>query len=168
MNDPLPSSPWTASKNYQEIRNYSNNRTAISRSAMNDLRRRLTFTQLRFHCSKQQRRTFHVITAANSTGEAVVQYFSGQTDDRPKACGSFVTMEDDNSQLASSCHLWGNNDTWGTESNKFRHQMYRHATYISQGYNANWVIFPSSDGKKQCDDDTNDVSTGDFWKIFVR
>lgn len=137
---------------------------------MKILRIRLTFTQLRFHCSKQQRHAFHVITVANSTGEAVVQYFSGQTDEQPKACGSFVRMEDDNSQLASSCHLWGNkdNDKWEMETNKNSHPMYRHAAYIRQGHNANWVIFPTSDGKKQCDDCTNDVSTGDFWKIFVR
>ena len=34
------------------------------------------------HCSKQQGRTFHVTTAANSSGESVVQYFSGQTNTR--------------------------------------------------------------------------------------
>lgn len=63
---------------------------------------------MRFHCSKEQGRTFHVITAANSTGEAVVQYFSGQSDTLPASCGSFIMMEDDNSELAKKCSKWGN------------------------------------------------------------
>ena len=37
----------------------------------------LSFTQLRLYCSKKNGRTFHVTTADNITGEAVVQYFSG-------------------------------------------------------------------------------------------
>ena len=74
---------------------------------MKELRSNVSFTQLRFFCSKQQGSTFHVTTAANSTGEAVVQYFSGQTDARPDACGSFVRMEDDNSAMAQVCKEWG-------------------------------------------------------------
>ena len=62
------------------ISNHYNNQTFLTKSAMNELRTHLALTQLRFHCSKQQGRTFHVATVANSTGEAVVQYFSGQTD----------------------------------------------------------------------------------------
>ncbi|RMX39240.1 hypothetical protein pdam_00022906 [Pocillopora damicornis] len=53
---------------------------------MKELRRHLSFTQLRFHCRKKQGRTFHVVTASNSSGEAVVRYFSGQTDEQPDAC----------------------------------------------------------------------------------
>ena len=74
---------------------------------MKELRSNVSFTQLRFYCSKQQGSTFHVTTAANSTGEAVVQYFSGQTDARSDACGSFVRMEDDNSAMAKVCKKWG-------------------------------------------------------------
>ena len=43
-------------------------------------------------------------TAANSSGEAVVKYFVGQTDVQPSACHSFVRMEDDNSKLAQLCN----------------------------------------------------------------
>ena len=35
-----------------------------------------------------------MITASNSSGKAVVQYFSGQADEQPDACGSFVCMID--------------------------------------------------------------------------
>ncbi|KAL9956971.1 hypothetical protein ACROYT_G038542 [Oculina patagonica] len=72
-----------AETSYRGISNHHNNRTGITKSAMNELRTQLNFTELRFHCSKQKRRTFHVTTVANTPGEAVVQYFSGQTDEMP-------------------------------------------------------------------------------------
>ena len=94
---------WDPETTYRGISNYHNNRMAILLGAMKELRTHLSFTQLRFYCSKQQGRTFHVTTVANSTGEVVVQYFSGQTDVQPDACGSFVRMENDNSRLAGVC-----------------------------------------------------------------
>ena len=98
---------------YSGIRNYQNNQMGITTSAMTHLRARLNFIQMRFHCSKEQGRTFHVITAANSTGEAVVQYFSGQSDTLPASCGSFITMEDDSSNDGS--HYVGK---WGHHRKK--------------------------------------------------
>ena len=78
----------------------------LQKSAMKELRRHLSFTQLRFHCRKKEGRTFHVVTASNTSGEAV--YFSGQTDEQPDACGSFVRLKwDDNSKLADICKDWG-------------------------------------------------------------
>ena len=77
---------------------------------MKELRTHLSFTQLRFHCSKNKGRTLHLTTASNSSGEAVVQYFSGQTDANPKACGSCVRMNDDNSMLAADCNQWHNKE----------------------------------------------------------
>ena len=92
---------------YRGIGSYHNNKTVLTKSAMKELWTHLSFTQLRFHCSKQQGRTFHVTTVANSTGEAVVQFFSGQSDVQPDACGSFVRMDDDNSKAAKVCQDWG-------------------------------------------------------------
>ena len=46
-----------------------------------------------FHCQKKQGRTFHMVTASNSSGEPVVQYFSGQTGEQLDACGSFVRFK---------------------------------------------------------------------------
>ena len=79
----------------------------LTKDAMNELRTHLSFTQLRFHCSKLQGRTFHVTTVANRTGEAVVQYFSGQTNVQPVSCGLFVSMRNDNSGLTGNCEKWG-------------------------------------------------------------
>ena len=105
-----PSSPQMSVKtSYRENSSYHNNQTFLTKSAMNELRTHLSFTQLRFHCSKQRGRMFHVTTVANSTGEAVVQYFSGQTNVQPDACGSFVRMENDNSRLAGVCSQRGFN-----------------------------------------------------------
>ena len=118
MDSSIPPPDWTAETAYRGISNYHNNRMGITPTAMKELRAHLSFTQLRFHCSKQQGRTFHVTTVANSTGEAVVQYFSGQANVLPASCGSFVRMEDDNSYLAQKCSEWGNDGShyvgkWG-------------------------------------------------------
>ena len=92
--------------------NCQNKSLFLKTDAMKKLRTHLSFTQLRFHCSKNKGRTLHLTTAANSSGEAVVQYFSGQTDANPKACGSFLRLNDDNSRLAADCYQWGNKQ-WG-------------------------------------------------------
>ena len=117
------------------------------------------------NCSKQHGRTFHVITAANSTGEAVVQYFSGQTDVQPDSCGSFVRVENDNSRLAGACGQWGyygNTGKWGVGRNEDR--LYIRAAVI-QHYQ--WLLRPHY-SRLRCDEDKSSVSAGDFWKVYVR
>lgn len=137
---------------------------------MHELRTHLAFTQLRFYCSKLQgTRTFHVTTVTDSIGQAVVEYFSGQTNVQPIACGSFVTMENDNSRLAGQCHLWGKENgvlrvgKWGhgeDQDRLIRFTIFNHANYY-------WLFLP--DGSKvRCDDLSDAVSSGDFWKVFVR
>ena len=92
-----PSSKVSVETSYRGI---GKSHMVLQKSAMKELRRHLSFTQLRFHCRKKEGRTFHVVTASNTSGEAV--YFSGQTDEQPDACGSFVRLTlDDNSKLAS-------------------------------------------------------------------
>ena len=164
-----PPSAWTAETAYSGIRNYQNNQMGITTSAMTQLRARLNFIQMRFHCSKEQGRTFHVITAANSTGEAVVQYFSGQSNTRPASCGSFITMEDDNSELAKNCSKWGNDRShyvgkWGHYNKQREFRMYDHTAFIANLHH--WIIF----GRRgKCDEGADETfSKGDFWKIFVR
>ena len=165
-----PSSPQMSVKSsYREISSCHNNQTFLTKKAMNELRTHLSFTQLRFHCSKQQGRTFHVTTVANSTGEAVVQYFSGQTDVQPDACGSFVRMENDNSIMAGVCHQWGYNGVsgytgkWGRIEDQDR--LYNHAAHVAFLYH--WLLDPGG-SRWECDDYHVGVSSGDFWKVFVR
>ena len=73
----------------------------LSKSAMTELRKHLNFTQIRFHCKKRGGRTFHITTAANSTGETAVKYLSaGETDVIPVSYSSFLIMCNDNSRLS--------------------------------------------------------------------
>ena len=135
----------------------------LSKTALNELRSHLSFTQLRFHCSKKQGRTFHVTTAANSSGEAVVQYFSGQTEVRPASCGSFVRMENDNSRMVGVCENWGADGKWGSSYNESR--LYQEAVIV--WYKYHWLLFPRW-SRWECDDFIVGVSPGDFWKVFAR
>ena len=90
-----PPSQLSVVTSYRGISDYHSNKMVITKSAMKEMYGDMKFDQLRFHCSKGQGRTFHVVTAANSSGNAVVQYFTGQTDVRPGSCGSFEKMADD-------------------------------------------------------------------------
>jgi len=157
----LSSTPPSQLPVKNSYRGINSDQMFLTKTAINELRTHLSFTQLRFYCSKQQGRTFHVITAANSSGEAVVQYFSGQTDVQPASCGSFVTMENDNSKLAGGCEKW-NNGVWGASRDQDR--LYNHAAYVN-GAN-HWLLYPG--GRWECDDFNVGVSSGDFWKVFVR
>ena len=161
----LSSLRYSYESSYHEISNCHCKSLLLTTDAMKELRTHLSFTQLRFHCSKSKGRTLHLTTAANSSGEAVVQYFSGQTDANPKACGSFVRMNDDNSMLAADCNQWRNKE-WGYSykgKNRFRVVASRGKYY--------WYLIGSL---WECDDISNDksaeyfgLSTGDFWRVFV-
>ena len=149
----------------------------LQKSAMKELRRHLSFTQLRFHCHKKQGRTFHVVTASNSSGEAVVRYFSGQTDEQPDACGSFVRLTlDDNSQLAGICKDWGRQVSgeylvgkWGHGEGQER--LYRFPVLRKKKYYLRVQLHNVDVLKKmECDDGSghNVDTNGDFWRVFVR
>ena len=142
---------------YRGISNYHNNQTFVTKSAMNELGQHLSFTQMRFHCSKQQGRTFHVVTVANSTGEAVVQYFSGETDIPPASCGSFVRMKTDNSSSVGVCSQWWWTGKWGHTLDESR--LYNHAVHVPHLYH--WLLI-SGDSRWDCDDFDNGVSTDEF------
>ena len=148
----------------------------LQKSAMKELRRHLSFTQLRFHCRKKQGRTFHVVTASNSSGEAVVQYFSGQTDEQPDACGSYVRLKwDDTSTLASICKDWGlangiyHVGKWGHGEDQNR--LYRFPAFRQFKYHLRVQLNNVGDpNEMDCDDMAYNsvISIGDFWRVFVR
>ena len=173
MESSTPPSQLPVKTSYRGI---TSDQMVLTKTAMNELRSVLSFTRLRFHCSKNKGRTFHVTTADNSTGEAVVQYFSGQTDVQPASCGSYDRMENDNSRLAGVCQEWGRERgsfkvaKWGAGFDQDR--LYNHPAFVNILYN--WALhFPfTSDGPSrrrwECDDFLVGVTTGDFWKIYVR
>ena len=165
MQSSTPPSQLPVKTSYRGI---SSDQMVLTKTAMKELSTHLPFTQLRFHCSKRQGRTFHVTTAANSAGEAVVQYFSGQTDVQPASCGSFVRMQNDNSKLAGVCEKWGWEEgvlkvgKWGHSLDQDR--LYSHPAFAVDTYH--WVL--DFYDRWECDDLRVGVSSGDFWKIFVR
>ena len=151
-------------------RGITSDQMVLTKTAMNELRTNLSFTQLRFHCSKNNGSTFHVTTAANSTGEAVVQYFSGQTNVQPASCGSYVRMENDNSSLARVCQNWGlENGVYGV--GKWGHGQNQDRLYIYPAFTVgkyHWYMNPP---KFSCDDKSDTpipTASGDFWKVYVR
>ena len=167
--------PWETS-----YRGLANNQMLLTQTAMKELRRLINFTQLRFHCKKQiPGRTIHIATVKNSSGEAVVQYFSGQTDVLPYACGSFYKLNTDNSKLANKCQRWGKDKgkynvgkwghvmdgTFGSDQNETR--LFDSAIFV--GNEQHWMV--GYQNRSECDDDERGgktVLTGDFWEIFVR
>ena len=160
------SSWWngTAEQTFQGIRNYGNGKMAITKSAMNQLRAYINFTQIRFHCSKRKGTIFHVRTTLNNKGVEVVRYFSGERDEMPDSCDSFVRMDGDNSRLAQNCAKWAYDGKWGHVRHSVgENRLYSYAAFVAYSYH--WII----GGHWKCDDDTNNnLSTGDSWKIYVR
>ena len=155
----------------------SSNQTFITTSVMKELRTYLNFTQVRFHCRKKGGRTFHIATALNSTGEAAVQYFSNQTDVMPVSCGSYLIMNDDNSFLSRACYRWGRENNnwfvgkWGHQHNFHIHQLglpenrlFDHPAFEFGKYH--FLLYLTNSW--YCDDAVVRVSSGDFWKVFVR
>ena len=155
----------------------SSNQMFITTSVMKELRTYLNFTQVRFHCKKKWGRRFHIATALNSSGDAAVQYFSGQTDVMPASCGSYLRMNDDNSKLASACNKWGFENgrvlvgKWGHGHHFHIHQLglpelrlFDHPAFLFKRYH--WLLYLAN--RWECDDAYVGVSSGDFWKVFVR
>ena len=177
MRDSTPPSPLPRETSYRGI---ANNQMLLTQTAMKELRTLLNFTQLRFHCKKQNPgRTFHIATVKNSSGEAVVQYFSGQTDVLPYACGSFYKMNDDNSELANKCQGWGKDNgrynigKWGHETNsglgsdQNETRLFNHPIFVKN--EEHWLV--GHQNRFECDDDTRGGTTvlrSGFWEIFVR
>ena len=87
---------------------------------------------------------------------------SGQTDVQPASCGSYVRMENDNSYLAGDCKKW-KNGKWGIHNAK-ENRLYNHVAYVYG--TRRWLLSPPS--VFECDDLLVGVTTGDFWKVYVR
>ena len=154
----------------------SSSQTFITTSVMKELRTYLNFTQVRFHCKKQGGRTFHIATALNSAGEAAVKYLSDPTHVMPDSCGSYLRMNDDNSYLSKSCDRWGREGgiyyvgKWGHEYlshwnyGQPANRLFDHTAFVGGLYH--WLL--GLWDRWECDDFRVGVSSGDFWKVFVR
>ena len=89
----------------------------------------------------------------------------------PVSCGSYWRMNDDNSLLSRACDLWGVENgnfhvgKWG-EASFFvtpEKRLLHHSAFVYGS--CHWTLL----GKRwECDDYLVGVSSGDFWKVFVR
>ena len=153
---------------YRKVDSYKSNNLVLKNSALNDLKTLMPFTQMRFHCRKPGGSTFHIVTTGNGTGEAVVQYFTGQTNTMPDSCGSYIKLWDDSSKLANLCADWGYENgnyhvgKWGHEGMR---ELYDHPAFTERAYH--WLTFT----RWECDDFKQSPylpPNETFWKIFVR
>ena len=157
----------TTQDDYRKIGDFKSKALILTNNALFELQKHLAFKQLRFHCYKRGVRTFHVATIANSTGESVIRYFTGQTEEFPQASGSFTRLPEDNSQLALSPADWGKEG--GTyRVGKWSHQgkkaLWDHVVLIQN--KAHWLLESS---RWECDDyNPPTPPVGSFWKIYVR
>ena len=94
----------------------------------------------------------------------------------PDSCGSYLRMNDDNSNLSGACDRWGREGgiyyvgRWGHEyvshwnTGNPENRLFDHTAFV--GYLYHWLL--RSGGRCECDDYEVGVSSGDFWKVFVR
>ncbi|XP_067044056.1 uncharacterized protein [Acropora muricata] len=160
-----------AQDDYRKIGDFQSKALMLKNNALFELRKHLAFEQLRFHCYKPGVRTFHVVTIANSTGESVIRYFTGQVEEFPKASGSFTRLPGDNSHLAPRPADWGKEGPTykvGKWSHQGMKSLWNCSAFI-QNY-AHWLLEPP---RWECDDYNHKSSApippvGSFWKIYVR
>lgn len=150
-----------------QLSNYSSNLHLLVTDGLKNLRSDMGFQQFRFYCRKATPgRVFHITTKTTSLGEAVVQYFTGNTSVPPQACDSFTALPDDNSTLSGECKEWGypTKNTWGknaTTSHNIkmykRLVLWRTQSAVAMGRS---YCF--------CDDLTKNGTDGDTWEFYVR
>ena len=170
---------WSLTKKYRQIKEYKTNKLALSTDGLHTLGTEMSFEQLRFFCHKKiPGRTFDIATTTNSSGNQVVQYFTAQTNDLPESCGSYYRLSDDNSTLAGQCARWGYQNRkkfvgkWHSDGGpaSSENRLLDHAAFVDG--EVFWLV-EQSNGRWECDDfainnEGYTVSSGDFWKIFVR
>ena len=93
----------------------------------------------------------------------------------PVSCGSYLRMNDDKSFLSTACERWGyenGNFRVGKWGGDFRppvghpeNRLFYHVAFVE--YRFHWLLGSVWD-RWECDDYKVGVSSGDFWKVFVR
>lgn len=165
--------PMTREKDYRTITNYGSGLVRIDVPAILQLKQLIRFTQMRYFCRKGSTgRTFHIMTKNDPFGEKAVRYLTEDPYVQPRACGSFVTLPDDNSFLAANCAKWGNDgkgsecDKWGFHRNKGTFRVYNDPIFWEGKHYINLKTSVLA-----CDDSHSNpapLSRGDTWQLFVR
>lgn len=166
---------WPLTNDYQKIDEYKKNKLALSSKGLDALGAKMSFNQLRFFCHKGiPGRTFDIATTTNGLGKKVIEYLKAQTNKFPKSCGSYYRLSNDNSLMGGRCARWGYESRyflgqWHHTGMPSNDRLFNHPIFI--GMKAHWLV-QQSGGRWECDDYARDrgyaVSSGDFWKVFVR
>lgn len=172
INGSLPSKEQqVVLKDYREqLKNYDSNDHVLEMKGFLDFRADMGFEQMRFYCHKKiPGKVFHVATETNSLGEAVIQYFTGNTTTLPHACDSFSTFPDDNSTLSLKCAEWGGfgySDIWG--KNKTTSLSMWHRLVVWRATSEETYVVAMCNNNYFCEDNKKQGSPGDEWKVYVR
>ena len=94
----------------------------------------------------------------------------------PVSCGSYFRMNDDDSIISRVCEHWGMEGSnflvgkWGHDLKyglgRPEHRLFDHPAFVYP--NNHWFLFLWGRERWECDDFKVRVSSGDFWKVFVR
>ena len=178
--------PYLDVQHYSEISNYTINYQVVTGAVLEDLKQDMGFDQFRFYCFKKVvGRVFHVKTALNELGKAVVSSHTHPSFNKfdlasmPKACGSFVTLSGDTSALSGDCQAWGwtkhgtyEKNRWGALVAHGKRRMFSYLAGIRREFSVRMQTYGKNDVKYSCDDSDSappsTLSKGDEWKVFVR
>lgn len=162
------------SPDYRVISNYDS-RKQVSSAGLLHLKADMGFDQIRLFCSKKSvGRVVDIITAQNTTGKFVVDYYTiDSIKVQPKACGSYEVLPQDTSELVKQCSQWGCNknrvcgiNRWGTfHSIGKSHRLYGFTVGLNKKHSFRMT------GNFACDDQSGSpepLSIGDIWAIYVR
>ena len=151
--------------------NFSSHYHVLTMNGLLGLRTNMGFEQMRFYCHKKiPGKVFHVATNKNPLGEAVLQYFTGNTTTPPQACDSFSTFPDDNSTLSRKCAEWGdpfNSNFWGKNLTS-KLQMSTRLVVWRPPPGAKPYIVAMANNDYFCEDNEKQGYPGDEWKVYVR
>ena len=144
---------------------YGLNRQYLLRDGFNQVKQDMGFTQIRFYCYKKKTgRVIHIMTNNDAKGADVITFFT-TSDTRAVACGSFTRLPDDNSTLAVNCDKW-ESASWGHQQRLTDLRLFE--LPIVWPYTARFRFSSNNVADYECDDDTEGVSLGDIWQVFVR
>ena len=151
----------------QKARSFYRTSSGISFDGLKKLKQTMSFTQMRFYCSKNGTRS-DMITTNDEKGRAVVDYFTSNSTVLPDACGSFSSHG--NNKLMKSCEEWNEGGgKWG-DSNKItfgNERLYGMIASITN-HSFSMGLIRAKRNKFLCDDNESSDLNGGRWLIFVR
>ncbi len=168
----LPFKKWTALNGFNASGNYMVMPTVLRNSRLFG-----AHPQIRFKCKLTGGKNFHIATANNSAGRAVVNWLTGGSNDRPNACNSFSALRNDDSYSSQHCSDWGKGQDvpgvgkWGRDGAVPANDRFTDHSMFIWG-KTHWNIFSDHVSPKrfECDNQirSQQIGKGDTWKIFVR